>query len=259
MKFIHVTDPHLITPGELLHSLDPQKRFSACIQSINEREADAEIVVITGDLADRGQLSAYRALHRELKRLVLPYHLLIGNHDNRANFLSIFHDAWVDDYGFVQGILPTAAGRFLFLDTVQPGQSAGIYCSKRCQWLERALSDSAREQVFLFMHHPPFDVNIPFLDRIGLENKQDFIDVIAGHNNIRHLFFGHVHRPISGSWRGIPFSTLTSTNHQVVLDMKGTAPVNYWNEAPTYGVVLLHPHHTIVHTFPYLDNEPLPV
>ena len=259
MKLIHVTDPHLLAPGELLHSLDPLSRFNACIHSINERESDADIVVVTGDLADRGQLSAYRALQRELERLVLPYRLLIGNHDDRANFVSVFNDACIDEHGFVQGVLPTAAGRFLFLDTVQAGQSAGIYCRKRCQWLQRALADCAAEPVYLFMHHPPFDVSIPFLDRIGLDNKQAFVDVIDGHDNIRHLFFGHVHRPISGSWRGIPFSTLTSTNHQVVLNMKDIGPLNYWDEAPTYSVVLLHAEQTIVHTYPYMNTKPLPV
>lgn len=257
MKFVHVTDPHLITPGELLYSLDPLARLRACIESINEREADAEIVVFTGDLADRGQLGAYQALQRELRRLVLPYHLLIGNHDHRTNFLSVFDNAWIDDHGFVQGVLPTAAGRFLFLDTVQPGQSAGIYCTERCRWLQGALIAANNQPVYLFMHHPPFDVNIPYLDNIGLENKRDFLDIIKGYGNIRHLFFGHVHRPISGSWRGIPFSTLTSTNHQVALNMEDTRAVNYSDEAPTYGIVLLNTDSTIVHTFPYLDNKPL--
>lgn len=259
MKFIHATDPHLITPGELLHSLNPLDRFKACIRSINERETDAEMVVITGDLADRGQLSAYEALREELARLRLPYHLLVGNHDDRSNFLSVFTDAWADEHGFVQGVVDTVAGRFLFLDTMQPGQSAGKYCADRCHWLQRELSAASEDPVFIFMHHPPFDVDIPFLDRIGLNDKRPFIDALDGHGNIRHLFFGHVHRPISGSWRGIPFSTLTSTNHQVVLNMHDIAPVNYWDEAPTYNVVSLHEDRTLVHTYPYMDNRPLPI
>src|SRR5256885_8190549 len=36
----------------------------------------------------------------------------------------------------------------------------------------------------------------------------------------RSLSFGHIHRPISGSWRGIPFSTLRGTNHQVALHLR---------------------------------------
>lgn len=259
MKFIHVTDPHLVAPGELVHTLDPLPRFEACVQSINDHEPDAEFVVITGDLADRGQLSAYHALRGALQTLTLPYHLLIGNHDHRVNFLSVFGEAWRDNHGFVQGTLQTKRGLFVFLDTVQDGQSAGMYCAQRCQWLQHVLSEASSCPVYLFMHHPPFDVHIPFLDNIGLESRQPFIDCIDGCGNIRHLFFGHVHRPISGSWRGIPFSTLSSTNHQVALNVQRTDPVTYSDEAPTYSIVLLDDDSTIVHTLPYLDNQPLPV
>ena len=259
MKFIHVTDPHLVAPGELVLSLDPLPRFEACIQSINDRESDAELVVITGDLVDRGQLSAYQALRTVLDKLVLPYHLLIGNHDDRGNFLSVFGEAWRDQSGFIQGTVETKQGLFVFLDTVQQGKSAGEYCTRRCGWLQRVLTESASQPIYLFMHHPPFDVHIPFLDNIGLENKGAFVDCMDAHDNIRHIFFGHVHRSISGSWRGIPFSTLTSTNHQVALNMRDANKDRYSDEAPTYSIVLLDGVNTIVHTFPYLHNKPLSI
>ena len=259
MKFIHVTDPHLVAPGELVLSLEPLPRNEACLQSINDRESDAELVVITGDLVDRGQLSAYQALRTVLDTLVLPYQLLIGNHDDRNNFLSVFGGAWRDESGFIQGAVETKQGLFVFLDTVLQGKSEGEYCAKRCRWLQQVLSESASQPVYLFMHHPPFDVHIPFLDNIGLESKDAFVDCIDAHDNIRHIFFGHVHRPINGSWRGISFSTLTSTNHQVALNMREVNKDRYSDEAPNYGVVLLDGVSTIVHTFPYMHNKPLSI
>ena len=39
-------------------------------------------------------------------------------------------------------------------------------------------------------------------------------EVLSTHDNVRHLFFGHVHRSIADSWQRIPYSTLRSTNHQ---------------------------------------------
>ena len=259
MKFIHVTDPHLVAPGERVHTLNPLPRFEACIRTINNRESDAELVVITGDLVDRGQLSAYQALNTVLDTLVLPYHLLIGNHDDRNNFLSVFGEAWRDESGFIQGTAETKTGLFVFLDTVQEGKSAGEYCERRCRWLQKVLAASASQPVYLFMHHPPFDVHIPFLDNIGLESKDAFVDCIDAYDNIRHIFFGHVHRPISGSWRGIPFSTLTSTNHQVALNMQDINQDRYSDEAPTYSIVLLDNVSTIVHTFPYMHHKSLSI
>ena len=253
MKFIHITDPHLVTPGELLHTLDPLSRFQACIESVNEKQSDAECAVITGDLADKGELSAYLRLKEELAELLIPHHLLIGNHDSRTVFLSVFSDTQVDANGFVQSTFSTGCGEFVFLDTVQHGQSSGVYCDPRCQWLEQTLSNLRGRPVYLFMHHPPFDVHVPFVDNIGLEDSQGFIDVISNYKNIKHIFFGHVHRPISGSWHGIPFSTLSSTNHQVALNLDGIDQIAYSDEPPAYSVVLLEVDTTLVHTFPYLD------
>ena len=57
-------------------------------------------------------------------------------------------------------------------------------------------------------------------------------------DNIRHQFFGHVHRPISESWRGIPYSTLRGINHQVPFDFNSIEVVPKSHELPAYSVVL---------------------
>ena len=47
---------------------------------------EANFAIVTGDLAHKGEMEAYAALKREFDRLVIPYHLLVGNHDDRGNF-----------------------------------------------------------------------------------------------------------------------------------------------------------------------------
>ena len=37
MKFIHITDPHLVPPGELLWGLNTFERLEACLADIAER------------------------------------------------------------------------------------------------------------------------------------------------------------------------------------------------------------------------------
>ena len=53
MKFIHITDIHLVSPNVLLHGLDPARRFVRCLDHIQRNHSDAECCVITGDLADK--------------------------------------------------------------------------------------------------------------------------------------------------------------------------------------------------------------
>ncbi len=71
MKIIHVTDTHLISPGETLHELDPEGRFEACMEDIILTHSDAECIVITGDLADKGESVAYEVL----QKLLYQYHV----------------------------------------------------------------------------------------------------------------------------------------------------------------------------------------
>ncbi|MFJ2992444.1 metallophosphoesterase [Pandoraea sp. NPDC087047] len=58
-KIIHITDTHLVTPGELLYGLDPYQRLVACIDDILAHHTDAECCVITGDLTHRDQVTVH--------------------------------------------------------------------------------------------------------------------------------------------------------------------------------------------------------
>jgi len=93
------------------------------------------------------------------------------------------------------------------------------------------------------------------MDRIGLTDPTHFVAAINGRVNLRHIFFGHVHRPVSGSWRGIAFSALPSTVHQVALDFATVSPVPKTREPPAYGVILLEPEQTVVHVSAFLEDS----
>ena len=154
MKFVIVPDLHLVAPPERLWGLDPNARLDACLSDIERWHGDAEFCVIMGDLADRGERDAYRALEKRLAAFPMETVLLVGNHDDRAAFQRVFPDAPHDENGFVQGERITDAGRFLFLDTFKGGTSAGEYCEKRRAWLTDRLAAAGDAPVYLFMHHP---------------------------------------------------------------------------------------------------------
>ena len=82
MKFIHVTDLHVIAGG-LLYGLDPTERLTACVEDMMRNHPDAAFVAVTGDLTHDGSTQSYLQLKRLLAGLTLPTHLMIGNHDHR--------------------------------------------------------------------------------------------------------------------------------------------------------------------------------
>ncbi len=71
MKLIHITDTHFVGPGLSLYGLDPRARLDAAIDDINSTQADADLVVITGDLTHWGEEEAYRNLVECLSALTI--------------------------------------------------------------------------------------------------------------------------------------------------------------------------------------------
>lgn len=247
MKFIHLSDLHLVAPGAFLHGLDPQDRLRCCVAHIRAVHADAAFVVLTGDLTHGGEPAGYEAARAILAELPMPLHITIGNHDSRDAFRAAFPQAHVSEGGFVQEAFDTPDGRFVVLDTHEPGRAEGGLCDLRLGWLERELRVSAGP-VFLCLHHPPFSVGLGRMDRICLLDGKPLLSVLRPHlDRMRHMFVGHLHRAMAGSWHGLPFSGVRGTSHQIALDFvtQDVAPVSF--EAPGYGVVLVSPEAVVVH------------
>ena len=175
MKLIHLTDLHLVAPGQRLWGLDPFARFDAALNDIAAHHADARFCAITGDLAERGELAAYELLKDRLARFPIETHLILGNHDDRANYLSVFGNP--DSSSHVQHAMARDGAVWLFLDTLKgPPSSAGLYDAPRRAWLATELDKSKDLPVYLFMHHPPFKVRLKRMDDISLLEPRFFND-----------------------------------------------------------------------------------
>lgn len=257
--FIHITDLHILPPGQTNYGLDPAERLRMAVESIAERHgpastAPAEFVIATGDLTHHGQPEAFSQLRQILEGLPMPFHLMLGNHDERDNFRAVFPDQGFDENGFVQQAIETDAGLFILLDTKAPGTHAGELCAKRLGWLAARLAES-QGPVFLFLHHPPMAVGITRMDRIQMAHAAELAAVLAPQKRrIRHMFHGHLHRPLAGSWMGIPFSSIRGTSHQVALDLSKRETVPGSHEPPAYALVRVTDDAVIVHAHDFLDQ-----
>ena len=262
MKLVHLSDIHIDDAPILGH--DPVERFEAALAHVAEHHGDAERVVVTGDLTHRGDAASYRRLRALLRSAGLVdadgaserLRLLIGNHDDRGAFREAFPETPCDAHGFVQSVDETAAGRFAYLDTAEPGTHAGHLSPERLAWLAGVLA-RAREDgaaVHLFMHHNPVPVGVPSSDSIGLVQWRELGELLSGFpGTVRHLYFGHCHHTLAGSVAGIPFSAPRSTCHPCWPDPGGDDPrLGVGPLEPSYAVALLEPSHTVVHAIDFL-------
>lgn len=243
MKIIQITDTHLVQSGLIVNGLDPERQLRSAVADAVKRHADANLLVITGDLCNHGEPAAYALLRDILAEVPFPIRLLLGNHDRRPAFFDAFPDHPRDEAGYVQSWMDTEFGRLVFLDSHEPGVIGGIYGKDRLDWLDRALADAGHLPVTVFVHHPPVDPGLRHFERIGMHDEGAVMARLATHRGgIRHIVFGHIHIPLTGtSAEGISYSSGQSCTHRFITDLDDPTP--WWTGGnPCYRVLLLDAH-----------------
>lgn len=259
MKLVHISDIHI--NADPILGLDPIANFRKCLAYVEANDSDADKVVITGDLTHFGREESYHALRDILAASTLTDklepRLMIGNHDNRETFASVFPAAQRDAAGFVQWTEETPAGLFVYMDTVDQGRHSGLYCERRMAWLRHVLGGARAQgqRAFLFMHHNPVRVHVANADVIGIFNERELQAVLREFRDVvAHMFFGHCHYTLSGSVCGIAYSAPRSTNHACWPDFSGIVNrMGHGDLAPSYNVCFLGADSVVVHSIDFLD------
>lgn len=257
MKLVHVSDIHI--NADPVAGADTVANFAECMAHISKRHADADVVVITGDLTHHGQRHSYEKLREMLAGWEHTPLLMIGNHDHRRTFLDIFPETDTDPDGYVQYVRDIAAYRLVFLDTNLEGNHSGRLGPRRQAWLSARLDEARAEDVpvLLFMHHNPVSTGVMAVDILSLVQRSEFAAILAAHRGVvRHVFFGHCHMNLCGSIGGVPFSAAGSTSHPGWPDFEGRLAYGHGPIEPSYDVALIDATSVVVHTIQYrLDDH----
>ncbi len=258
MKLVHISDIHLTVPNERMGGLDPHRRFAQALADVRAHHSDATRIIITGDLTHWGEPGAYAALRDALTDLPAPVRLLIGNHDDRAAFLSAFPDHPKDENGFINYAETEQNTRLIYLDTTAPRTHSGHFCAKRRDWLARELE--AHSRIRLFMHHNIMPIGLPAEDKIALipEDQAPLAKLLNHYRDrIDYIHFGHVHASVHGTWCGIPFASVRSTGNQSLPDLTEPDLLQGAPMAPSYCVILAKEPGTVIHDIPFTWDGPV--
>ena len=236
MIIAQLSDPHIVVPGALLYGrVETAGMLAHAVAGLNRLDPLPDIVVITGDLVDRGEPGEYDHLRRLLAPLAMPLYLIAGNHDAREPLRAAFGaDGYFPASGFLQYVVEDHAVRLVALDTHIPGEGGGELCADRLLWLDRTLAAAPQRPTVVLMHHPPFLTGIERMDRAGLRGTEAFAEIIARHKQIERILCGHLHRAIDRRFAGTVAGTAPSTAHQIRFDIRSGAPLGFVLEPPGY-------------------------
>jgi 3',5'-cyclic AMP phosphodiesterase CpdA len=235
MLLAQISDLHVTAQGKkLFDRIDTPDFLARAVAHLNALEPRPDFALATGDLVDEGSVAEYEQVRGLLDGLRMPWALLPGNHDERANLRRVFagRGRVPDDGDFIQFCVEELPLRLIALDTVIPGASGGTLCARRLAWLAARLAERPAHPTLVAMHHPPFVSGLGEMDAINCANSEALGAIVAEHPQIERIVCGHVHRPMVLRWHGTVVTTAPATAHQVALDLKDGSPTSWIMEPP---------------------------
>ncbi|MDH5750642.1 MAG: phosphodiesterase [Rhodospirillales bacterium] len=244
MIIAQITDLHLRTDGEKLKGMiDSVAALQTCLDHLGALRPRPDVILATGDLANRARVQDYATLRRMLESVGIPFYVIPGNHDERGLMRETFSDR--DDFPktgeFLHYAIEDHPLRLIGLDTKSGDRVGGEMCEIRLDWLRARLEERPHTPTLIFMHHPPFKTGIGFMDKDEFIGADAMEALIANHSQVEGIICGHLHRQITRRWAGTIISTAPSVAFQMVLDLAEAAPSGFVLEPPACPIFLWRP------------------
>jgi 3',5'-cyclic-AMP phosphodiesterase len=224
MLIAQMTDIHIgFAPDEKPEELN-RIRFRATLQRLVEGPNRPDMLVLSGDITDRGDIESFEKTVEDLDGLPFPVWPMVGNHDTREALLEVFPQVRLEG-GYLHYAIEGDGLRVLLLDTLELGRHAGAFCEARAAWLTAQLDAAPDTPTLIFMHHPPVVSGIEWMDpEPGEQWIQRFGDAVEGREQIVAIHCGHLHRPLATMFRGIPLGVTPSVAPLVAMDLRPIDP-----------------------------------
>lgn len=255
LKFVVMSDLHLVRHGQTSMTLDTAERLEQAVICLNERYGDADFVILAGDLADEGEAEAYERLRDITAKITLPTYITLGNHDDRPTYLTVFGADQAVETGKINHVIDAKGYRIIVLDSLEPGRVDGVLTTAQLDWLRARLAEVADRPVIVVLHHNANALHIE-ADNIKLLDDQPFINVLKSHDDIRQVIAGHVHLTSTATYHGIPFTTLAGGHYSVSFNAdQPLAPFKGLSGPAQMAVVLGTQHATTVLFEDFIDGN----
>lgn len=222
LTIAQITDLHVTTGRDPLNRLRNEQRLREVLRSIHVLQPRPVAIIASGDLVDHGEPEEYAELKTILAGAEIPIYFGVGNHDRRAAFLEALEGPFAhrDENGYIQYAVDFGEVRMVVCDTLYEGHEGSGFDAKRAAWLAATLDEDRVTPTIVVLHHPPILSGVKWMDP---DPKAPWIDLfsaaIRGHDQIRVLLCGHVHRAFHGVLGAHIVAASPATSIQVTLNL----------------------------------------
>ncbi|WP_309129736.1 metallophosphoesterase [Microbacterium sp.] len=247
--FVHVSDTHLPAERSPLYGsgTDADANLSLMLERLVSSGLKPDALLMTGDLVDRGDATAYRRLRALVEPAAAALECEVvwaaGNHDARGVMraelgLSGAADEPVTEVRWFGGM------RVIVLDSTVPGEHWGEIDEAQLGWLRDHLATPAPAGTLLLIHHPPLPTVLDLAVTVELRDQGRLASVLRG-SDVRGILSGHVHHPSFGTFAGIPVAVASSSAYgqdlaQPVGATRGQDATQGYNLVHVYEDTIVH-------------------
>lgn len=205
MNIIQLSDCHVTAAASVPYrDSDPRMTLAAVIDAVLAWKPD--LVLATGDLSEDASEASYDFLAEQFARLPMPVLGVPGNHDTAEGVRACVPRSAVDDPLVLSGVgglhkagkgaaRETGAWQIILLGSAKPGEIGGRFEASQLDRFEEAL-EGGSGPALVALHHQPWSVGSPWIDRYGLAEPERFHAILARHPRVRLVLWGHVHQAV---------------------------------------------------------------
>jgi len=233
--------------GENLRGTVTYSSLSSVLDHYHDNDWRADLIVVTGDLIQDDSAGAYEHFCQLLAGPQLPVYCVPGNHDIRA----LMREALAEPpFHYCESV---EAGDWLItgIDSCVSGNAGGRLDAGELDRLDGEIAKSSAANVMVCLHHPPVQMGSRWLDSVGLENGEEFLERVCVSGKVRLAIFGHVHQPYDADHGGVRIIATPSTCRQFA---QGSDDFAVDDTPPAYRRISLHTDGTFEHELVWLNT-----
>lgn len=206
---VQLSDCHLGEKvGDSLLGMDADQSLNDVLELVVAEQADIDLVLASGDLANHGSEPAYQRLQHYFQQyfygIAAPFFYIPGNHDDTRLLRSCLS---IDAFPSRQVL---GNWQIIGLNSAVPDQVGGYIDAEQLQRLDDLLRTNT-SPALIVLHHPPVSIGCAWLDPQRVKNGDNLMVLLSNYSQVKAVLCGHVHQNGEFFYRHLPVYSAPST------------------------------------------------
>jgi len=228
VTILQFTDLHLLADTNgAMYGVVTDHAFRETLSAALCQHPQAQLLLLTGDLAEEPCQAVYRRLRDRLEATGIPALCVPGNHDDWSLMQDVLNGTMVscapslllDDWLIVT------------LNSVREGSPQGYFSNRARQQLLAQLWAHPERMTLIATHHPCVSVGSPWMDRMGMDNGEQLLRLLAHFPQVKAIVHGHAHQACAATYGELHVLGTPATCFQF---MPGAASFTFGTQPPGY-------------------------